>query len=113
MTTVLTSEKEVGDAYGDSSPLDRELSCAEQQSQAQPANPYLDVRRGWNGVWEESLANARRWRLMALFEAGLLGLALFGLIHLGSQPKAIPYVVEVNKLGRGSLLRPVGAGSSR
>ena len=36
---------------------------------------------------------------MALFEAGLLALALFGLIHLGSQPKAIPYVVEVNKLG--------------
>ena len=28
-----------------------------------------------------------------------MALALFGLIHLGSQPKAIPYVVEVNKLG--------------
>jgi type IV secretion system protein VirB5 len=50
-------------------------------------------------VWEESLSNGRRWRLMALVEAGLLALALFGLIHLGSQPKAIPYVVEVNKLG--------------
>ena len=62
-------------------------------------NPFLDVRRAWNGVWEESLSNGRRWRLMALVEAGLLALALFGLIHLGSQPKAIPYVVEVNKLG--------------
>ena len=36
---------------------------------------------------------------MALVEAGLLALALFGLIHLGSQPKSIPYIVEVNKLG--------------
>jgi type IV secretion system protein VirB5 len=63
------------------------------------ANPYLDTRRAWNGVWEESLSNARRWRLIALFEAGLLAVALFGLIHLGNMPKAIPYIVEVNKLG--------------
>ena len=28
-----------------------------------------------------------------------MAIAVFGLIHLGSQPKAIPYVVEVNKLG--------------
>jgi type IV secretion system protein TrbF len=63
------------------------------------ANPFLDVRRGWNGVWEESLSNARRWRLIAFFEAVLLAIALFGLIHLGTQPKAVPYVVQVNKLG--------------
>jgi len=65
----------------------------------QDANPFLNTRRAWNGVWEESLANAGRWRLIALFEAGLLALALFGLIHLGNMPKAIPYIVEVNKLG--------------
>ena len=40
-------------------------------------NPFLDVRRAWNGVWEESLANGRRWRLMALVEAGLLALAFW------------------------------------
>ena len=50
-------------------------------------------------MWGESLSSGRRWRLIAFVLAGLLALALFGLIHLGSQPKTIPYIVEVNKLG--------------
>ena len=94
-TAVLTPEKEVISSQR-KTPTEQQASMLAIQ---QEANPFLDTRRAWNGVWEESLANARRWRLIALFEAGLLALALFGLIHLGSQPKAIPYVVEVNKLG--------------
>src|SRR5271166_2359133 len=92
-TAVLTPEQE-----------SESVSSGREQQASTPAsqdtgNPFLDVRRAWNGVWEESLSNGRRWRLMALVEAGLLALALFGLIHLGSQPKSIPYIVEVNKLG--------------
>ena len=45
------------------------------------------------------LVGGRRWRLIALVEAGLLALALLGVIYLGSLPKSIPYIVEVNKLG--------------
>ena len=99
-TAVLTPEQE-SVSSGRETP--EKEPAAEQQDRKlasqQDANPFLDTRRAWNGVWEESLSNARRWRLIALFEAGLLALALSGLIHLGSQPKAIPYVVEVNKLG--------------
>jgi type IV secretion system protein VirB5 len=96
-TAVLTPEqKSVSSGREKEYPAEQQASTLESQH---AGNPFLDVRRAWNGVWEESLSNARRWRLMALFEAGLLALALFGLIHLGSQPKAIPYVVEVNKLG--------------
>ena len=94
-TAVLTPEKEVISSQR-KTPTKQQVSMLASQ---QDSNPFLDTRRAWNGVWEESLANARRWRLIAVFEAGLLALALFGLIHLGSQPKAIPYVVEVNKLG--------------
>ena len=94
-TAVLTPEKETV-SLGTETPAEQQASMLASQ---QDANPFLDTRRAWNGVWEESLSNARRWRLIALFEAALLALALFGLIHLGSQPKAIPYVVEVNKLG--------------
>jgi type IV secretion system protein TrbF len=96
-TAVLTPEQEsVSSGREKEYPAEQQASTLASQH---AGNPFLDVRRAWNGVWEESLSNARRWRLMALFEAGLLALALFGLIHLGSQPKAIPYVVEVNKLG--------------
>src|SRR5262249_49369438 len=94
-TAALTPEKEVISSQK-KTPTEQQASMLAIQ---QDSNPFLDTRRAWNGVWEESLANARRWRLIALFEAGLLALALFGLIHLGSQPKAIPYVIEVNKLG--------------
>jgi type IV secretory pathway TrbF-like protein len=78
---VLTPEKE-----SVSSGREKEYAAEQQAStlaSQQDANPFLDTRRAWNGVWEESLSNARRWRLIALFEAGLLALALFGLIHLG------------------------------
>ena len=96
-TAVLTTEQEsVSSRREKEYPAEQQASTLASQH---AGNPYLDVRRAWNGVWEESLSNGRRWRLMALVEAGLLALALFGLIHLGSQPKAIPYVVEVNKLG--------------
>jgi type IV secretion system protein VirB5 len=94
-TAVLTPEKEIV------SP-ERETLAEQQASMLasqQRSNPFVDVRRAWNGVWEESLSNAKRWRFIALLEAGLLGLALIGLIHLGSEPKAIPYIIEVNKLG--------------
>jgi type IV secretion system protein VirB5 len=96
-TAVLTPEKE-----SVSSGREREYAAEQQASMLasqQDANPFLDTRRAWNGVWEESLANARRWRLIAIILAALLGTAVYGLINLGSQPKAIPYVVEVNKLG--------------
>ena len=96
-TAVLTTEQEsVSSRREKEYPAEQQASTLASQH---AGNPYLDVRRAWNGVWEESLSNGRRWRLMALVEAGLLALALFGLIQLGSQPKAIPYVVEVNKLG--------------
>jgi type IV secretory pathway TrbF-like protein len=106
-TAVLTTEQE-----SISSGREKENPAIAQERQ-DAGNPFLDVRRAWNGVWKESLSNRRRWRLMALVEAGLLALALFGLIHLGSQPKAIPYIVEVKQTGRGSLRRAAGSGSSR
>ena len=61
-TAVLTTEQEE----------DPSIALASQDA----GNPFLDVRRAWNGVWEESLSNARRWRLMALVEAALLALVL-------------------------------------
>src|SRR6202049_1283844 len=94
-TAVLTPEQEsVSSGRDKEYPAEHKASTLASQD---AGNPFLDVRRAWNGVWEESLSNGRRWRLMALVEAGVLGPRRFGLIHLGSQPKAIPYVVEVNK----------------
>ena len=90
-TAVLTTEQE-----SISSGREQQANTLASQD---AGNPFLDVRRAWNGVWEASLSGERRWRLIAFVEAGLLALALLGLIHLATLPKAIPYIVEVNKLG--------------
>ena len=94
-TAALTPEKNMV-SLGTETPAEQQASMPASQ---QDANPFLDTRRAWNGVGDESLSNARRWRMIAIILAALLGIAVYGLINLGSQPKAIPYVVEVNKLG--------------
>jgi type IV secretion system protein VirB5 len=94
-TAVITPEKEVLSSERET-PEEQQASMLANQ---QDVNPFLDTRRAWNGVWEESLANARRWRFIAIVLAALLAIALYGLITLGRQSKSIPYVVEVNKLG--------------
>ena len=96
MTTAALTPKKNMVSLGTETPADQQANMLASQ---QDANPFLDTRRAWNGVWEESLANARRWRMIAFVLLALLGIAVYGLINLGSQPKAIPYIVEVNKLG--------------
>ena len=58
-TAVLTPEHE-SVSSGRETP--EKEPAAEQQDRTlasqQDANPFLDTRRAWNGVWEESLSNA-------------------------------------------------------
>jgi hypothetical protein len=67
-TAVLTTEQE-----SISSGREQQANTLASQD---AGNPFLDVRRAWNGVWEASLSGERRWRLIAFVEAGLLALAL-------------------------------------
>jgi type IV secretion system protein VirB5 len=46
-----------------------------------------------------TVIQAANWRLVAVAELGLLLLASIGMIILGVQPKAIPHLVLVDKLG--------------
>ena len=63
-------------------------------------NPYLDARKKHNEYESSSNATLRLWKLIVLL--GLLtGLAgVGGMIHIGSQSKFVPYVIEVDKLGQ-------------
>jgi type IV secretion system protein TrbF len=66
---------------------------------AEAVNPYLDLRRSYND--QVSSALSQRF-LMATFTLLALLIALAstgGLIHLGSQSKFVPYVVERDKYG--------------
>ena len=63
-------------------------------------NPYLDARKKHNEYESSRNASLRLWKLFGLL--GLLtGLAgVGGMIHIGSQSKFVPYVIEVDKLGQ-------------
>ena len=63
-------------------------------------NPYLDARKKHNEYESSRNASLSLWKLFGLL--GLLtGLAgVGGMIHIGSQSKFVPYVIEVDKLGQ-------------
>ena len=46
-----------------------------------------------------AVVHAKNWRLAAFAQLGLHLFAMIGLIYLGAQPKTVPLVVEVDKLG--------------
>lgn len=63
-------------------------------------NPYLAARRSWNSR-EGSLIAARLiWQIAGIASLLIALASVAGLIYLGSQPKFVPYVVEVDRLGQ-------------
>jgi type IV secretory pathway TrbF-like protein len=63
-------------------------------------NPYLAARRTWNDHVHGVVASRQAAQMMGLLGL-LIGLAAVGgMIYIGSLSKIVPYVVEVDKLGR-------------
>ena len=51
----------------------------------------------------------RNWQLVAFLSLGLLGVSLVGLVTVAAQSKTVPYVVEVDRLGRAEAVAPAEA----
>jgi type IV secretion system protein VirB5 len=67
----------------------------------------MKARQEWDLRMGSALVHARNWRLAAFGELGLLLLCFVGLVYLGAQPKAVPLVVQVDKLGAATYVGPV------
>lgn len=63
-------------------------------------NPYLNARRTMNEQTGAIIASRQIWQAVALISMLITVGAVGGLIHIGMQSKYVPYVVEVDKLGR-------------
>jgi type IV secretion system protein VirB5 len=63
-------------------------------------NPYLNARRTLNEHSGEIINSRRLWQMTALFALLIAIGAVGGIVHIGSQSKFIPYVVEVDQLGQ-------------
>jgi Type IV secretory pathway, TrbF components len=63
-------------------------------------NPYLNARRTMNEQTGAIIASRQIWQAVALVSMLITVGGVGGLIHIGMQSKYVPYVVEVDKLGR-------------
>lgn len=64
------------------------------------ANPYLAARNEWNEVYGSYIKQRNIMVIITLCALVITVIAVMGVVHIGSQSKFIPYVVEVDKLGR-------------
>jgi type IV secretion system protein VirB5 len=68
----------------------------------------MRARQEWDARMGSALVHARNWRLATFVSLGATTFAIGGLIHLGRLPKAVPHIIEVDRLGAAMYRGPVG-----
>ena len=63
-------------------------------------NPYLSARRTWNDHTRGVVASRQVWQIFGILSLLIALGGIGGMIHIGSQSRFIPYVIEVDKLGQ-------------
>lgn len=69
-------------------------------------NPYLNARKRWNEHTQGLMNSLRLWQAVALLNLMIALAGIGGVIHLASQSKFVPYVIEVDKLGQTMAVAP-------
>lgn len=67
---------------------------------AERPHPFLDGRREWNERFGDYIAQARSWRYTAFVTLLVCFALALGVIWQMTQSKIVPYIVEVDSLGR-------------
>jgi type IV secretion system protein TrbF len=83
-----------------------ETSENPQKPEATYDNPYLNARRSWNDHVGEVLNAKQTWQVIGILSLMIALASVGGIIHIGSQSKFVPYVVEVDKLGQPLAISP-------
>ncbi|WP_436567144.1 VirB8/TrbF family protein [Janthinobacterium sp. HLX7-2] len=69
-------------------------------------NPYLSARRTWNDHAAQAASSRQTWQLLAVLSLLIALAAVGGMVHVASQSRFVPYVVEVDKLGQPFAVAP-------
>jgi len=72
-------------------------------------NPYLTARRTWNENVGSVVSSRQTWQVVGILSLMIALASVGGMIHIGSQSKFIPYVIERDKLGHVFAAGPVTA----
>lgn len=79
--------------------------------QEETENPYLTARRTWNEHVGSVVSSKQTWQVVGILSLLVALAAVGGVIHIGSQSKFIPYIVEVDNLGHSQGSGVVAASS--
>ncbi len=74
-------------------------------------NPYLTARRSWNDHVGSVVSSRQTWQVVGILSLLIALAGVGGIIHIGSQSKFIPYVIEVDKIGQTLSAGPVTTSS--
>jgi type IV secretion system protein VirB5 len=89
----------------DAARLSGTAGTASQPSNA-VENPYLAARRSWNDHTGAVVASRRLWQIVALLSLLIALASVGGMVHIASQSRFVPYVIEVDKLGQALAVGP-------
>lgn len=70
--------------------------------------PYRKACQEWDLRMGSAVVQARNWRLATFSALGLVLVSLAGVIYLGAQPKAVPHIVQIDRIGAPTYLGPIG-----
>lgn len=63
-------------------------------------HPYLTARRTWNEHVGSVVSSRQTWQVIGLLSLLIALTCVGGMIHVGTQSKFIPYIIEVDKFGQ-------------
>ena len=79
-------------------------SKAKPPVQEKGENPYLNGREEWLERYGSYISRAAQWRMVAFFCLILTGISVTGNVMQANQVKTVPYIIEVDKLGKSSVV---------
>lgn len=83
----------------------------EPDQPANAENPYLTARRTWNDHVGALVASRQAWQIVGILSLLIALASVGGMIHLASQSRFVPYVVQVDKLGTALAVSPADRAS--
>ncbi|MDL2315819.1 type IV secretion system protein [Desulfovibrio sp. OttesenSCG-928-A18] len=76
----------------------------QEAPEASSGNPYLNGREEWLERYGSYISRAAQWRMVAFFCLILTGISITGNVIQVNQIKTVPYIIEVDKLGKSNVV---------
>lgn len=81
-----------------------EQANAQEQTREKKDSPYLNAREEWLERYGDYLSQARNWRKTAFIALTITLISIIANVYQINQIKIIPYIIEVDKLGRSAVV---------